>query len=186
MLVGIACSSGTLKEPPVPSIDLSTPEAAIKSYWRVCDWKVERQNYFYSKYKNIFNQERSLKENISFKFFQEDIIKKFIIPSNEYFSKRNYKYSKDIIEMKKETDTRVVAIVKIKNITPIPDNAEKTEYSMKEREKGRLYKVVLEKNQNNEWKIAAIYNYYEFNNTWSLYTGEFKPDVPTYGYLPIE
>lgn len=65
-------------------------------------------------------------------------------------------YSKEIIEVKSESETRAIVFAKIKNNTPIPDGARPDVEDIKTREKGKNYKYVLEKDSEG-WKVVQVY-----------------------------
>lgn len=64
-------------------------------------------------------------------------------------------YERDIRKIENETETRAVAIVWMRNITPIPVGAEPTNFDKERRSEGSEYKFVLGKTSEG-WKIEDI------------------------------
>ena len=67
--------------------------------------------------------------------------------------------------MKKETDTRVIAMVRVLNITPIPAGAEQIESVSKWRQEGKRFKIVLEL-ENARWLISDILELSGYPEKW--------------------
>jgi hypothetical protein len=90
-------------------------------------------------------------------------------------------YSREIVEVKVESDTRAIVLAKIKATTPIPSGATPDADDLKKREEGFPYKYLLEK-VGSEWKIAQIYSYASYkDNHWDpLYTETPAPRVHSY------
>lgn len=75
-------------------------------------------------------------------------------------------YVREIEEAKVETDSRATVTATIKNITPIPPNADESDYLTEERKKGTRYKYELTKS-GNSWKVEDVFY-------WGEYTKEFE------------
>ena len=92
-------------------------------------------------------------------------------------------FSRDILEVKVESDSRAVVVAVLKNTTPIPQGAEVTKFDEERRRDGERYKYVLFKDQSG-WRVAEIWE-------WSAYPsphwkksrpGDGKPTVPSLTY----
>ena len=89
-------------------------------------------------------------------------------------------YSRDIQEVKAESETRAVVFATIKNVTPIPQGAEPDESDKKYRADGFRFKYVLEKTSDG-WKIAQVFKYRDYmrSDPWeSVYQPRDKPRYP--------
>lgn len=88
-------------------------------------------------------------------------------------------YDREILEVKQETETRAVALVKIINATP--SSASRTLEDEKRRNRGERFKYLLE-NTADGWKVSQVYQY----DDASRYTGgsdwpkQYTPYVETY------
>lgn len=88
--------------------------------------------------------------------------------------------SRDIAEVKVESETRAVVLAKIKPATPIPVGAVLTAEQSKRREEGARYKYVLEK-VGVEWKVAQIYQFWDFgDDPWKPIFEEVRTRTPHY------
>lgn len=154
--------------PPAPQVlrDLSTPDRALKSYWTASE-------------SLAINDYQRIKEYIA------DRIKIF----GPYLSEQELntlkqdtgitKLSREIVEVKTESESRAVVIARIKNATPYQAGVTISDYQKKSRENGDLYKYVMER-VGSEWKIGEIYSYREWMSppSWSRYR-DSDPYVPT-------
>lgn len=92
----------------------------------------------------------------------------------------NYVYSREITEVKTESETRAIVFAKIKNITPIPEGAIAGEHEKNRRAEGTEFKYVTEKSVEG-WKVVKVYEKSEFNNSWfERYKLDSEPDYPFY------
>jgi hypothetical protein len=74
------------------------------------------------------------------------------------------KYSRSIGSVTYHNDSKATAIVRITNITPVPENSEPTTDEIERRKRGLNYRFVLEKEQD-KWKISEIWRPWFFNGS---------------------
>jgi len=90
------------------------------------------------------------------------------------------KLQRDIDSVKQETDSRAVALVRIKNVTPIPDGVKPFPREFKEHEGGVMFRYILEKEGTN-WKVAEVWINYDIFG-WRKYTEKRTPSFPSSVY----
>ncbi len=94
-------------------------------------------------------------------------------------------FSRDIDEVKTESETRAIVFATIRNATPIPPGAEPDELDKKWRAAGFKYKYLVEKT-GGAWKISQVYKYDEGNkylkkDVWGkVYEPLSGPRYPAY------
>lgn len=149
-LLAASCQSfaeGNL--PSSPPADLSTPENALQSYWKMRDWSNDVQRI-------------SITDNKSF--------------SNSTFPKamatvttgeaRSYwlhfhladppQTQRTIISTSWESPSRVVFVVNLKNISPIPDGVTPNAIEVELRQKGQNNRYVVERDDEG-WKVSEAF-----------------------------
>lgn len=156
-----------------PKLDLTTPEKAIYSYQALKNWELAALQSVTSSLTRQYN--KKLTEATSkidthvFNAFTERSVS--ILKDND---RRAYSYYSDkvirqyefvIQEMKKETDTRVVAIVHVKNSTPIKSDISLDYFDKKRREEGALYKFELELDKG-RWLISQLSQFDRNSSKW--------------------
>lgn len=90
-----------------------------------------------------------------------------------------YRLSREILEVKQETETRAVVLVRIRNVAPVPENAVWTDYDRQARRDGDLYRYILER-ASNGWRVSQIKAKRSYDDTWS---DQYRPErvsVPTF------
>ena len=147
------------------NLDLATPDKALKSYWAVRDSVRAKQVEIFSQNKDRFQsaeaQMSAVADGAVAKSFSFDIT------SIDTFSR-------DLIDVKVESESRAVIVVVIKNSTPIPAGAEISKFDEELRRDGERYRYILEKNQTG-WRVSEIWE-------WSTYpSAEWKKKLPRDG-----
>lgn len=130
----------------IPNVDLSTPEKTIYSYQDAINWKLactsrEFKVEYHTKIDPVFNP-----------FFQPRIVK--MIKENRAFFDEEEKYEFHIESMNNETGARAIAVVRVRNVTPLPAGVDLASAS-KLRDAGELFTFILE-NDNSRWLVADI------------------------------
>ncbi len=159
----------TVKSPPstspatAPTVapDISTPDRALKSYWRAkdafrkaqFDWQVRKVPELQSLTNKISIDIKSLTTGDVLSF-HEGVWKKayeqpYIHPDE---------YSREIEDIKQDTESRATAIVRVRNSTPIPEGVVVSDSDKKRRDEGERLKYVLEKDSSG-WKLAQTYKF---------------------------
>lgn len=162
-----------------PKPDLSTPEKAIYSYQAFKNWSNEVINAV--SIKNYSEHEAKVAP-VKFAHFNDRTVQIFKQHDDYIHKNPADKYEFSIIEMKKETDTRVVAIVNIRNVTPIPSDVVPSENDIKQRADGFKFKFELEL-ENSKWLISQITKWEEYSKVWSYPIKKREPSANTHVYL---
>jgi hypothetical protein len=148
-------------------LDLTTPDKALKSYWSVIDAAVYNEKSVKDKYSS----------ELSSAYSQLALVQSKTIYEERYSNSRPIEtFSRDIIEVKVESESRAVIETLIKNTTPNPKGAELADFQKESREDGVRYKYVLEKNKN-AWIVIEIWSWWEYSSKWNKYLPSDKPEV---------
>lgn len=126
--------------------DLSSPDNALKTWWRSLDAVEELGNkeckaYVKQRAESNYYQQISTGQVLNYLVTDDSACKLTIV-------------EREIVEVKQETDTRAVAIARIKNATPT--DIKPTDEQKEKRRVGSLYKYLLEK-EGGEWKVSKVY-----------------------------
>lgn len=156
-----------------PAVDLSTPDRAIKSYWAMVD-ATNAAEY------EIILESRSRHRDVRARLnslFSADV-RNSLEP--EYM--REEIFSRDIVSVDVETESRAVIVATIRNATPIPANAEVSKSDEEQRRDGDRYKYVLER-EGEDWLVAEIWEYASYLRDWrKVVPRDTTPSVPQFTY----
>lgn len=149
----IVPSAATQTAAQIPSpgveIDTSSPDNALKSWWRVLDHREQ-----------ITSAECAKRNAEYFALFervaQGDPLRQYTAMEREYCAPETYE--REIHEVETESETRAVIFAKIRNVTPIPAGADLSPEDRKNREDGYRYSYLLEKTAEG-WKVSAVYRF---------------------------
>lgn len=135
-----------------PTIDLTTPDKSIKSYWGLKDWVKdnERQLVLSVIQKNMEYVTTGVLPTVSLSG-----VKAYFSRSIEQSSSLS-KLKRKIESVKQETESRAIVVARIMNDDPIPQGVVMSEEDKKNRELGTIFKYVLEKDKDG-WKVAEVY-----------------------------
>lgn len=146
------------KSPASPELDLKSPDSAVKSWWRVFDYKMELE-------KEDCLRRAGGKSDAYLQVLRKMVNIDFLKSEEKASSINNCvseKFDREIQEVKVESETRAIVIAKIKNTTPIPPDADRSEFIMEARAKGELFKYLFEKTEA-DWRLSEVYKYDESN-----------------------
>lgn len=153
--------------PPMPVVDISTPDKALKSYWEARDWLSARTT------------ERDSREWADQAEAGGQLIAKVTggtVAAN--FSRRDLfpveRFDRSIDEVKVETESRAVALATVKNVTPIQVGAEPSKFETEWREQGAKVKYVLEKGPAG-WQVSEIFEWNKYSRQFELHYMAKKP-----------
>lgn len=153
---------------PVIEVDASTPDRAIKSYWLLLDkLRSDYHNNYNSHLPTILRQQEAMAKMMTGAAYDGIKAKSDALEL----------FSREILDVKVESESRAVIIAKIKNSTPIPVGAEVSKLQEQSRSEGDKYKYVLEK-ANFGWQVAEIWDFktYTSPSGWSkIIPGDGKP-----------
>lgn len=129
------------------TMDTSTPDKALKSYWAVRDMIRDKRHELAVENLARYQALDSAMDAVADGALREEFAAKANPPET---------FSRDIIDLKVESESRAVAVARIKNTTPVPAGAEMNSYAEAKRRDGERYKYVLEKSQAG-WRVAEIW-----------------------------
>ncbi len=89
-------------------------------------------------------------------------------------------YQREILEVRQETASRAVILARVRNVSPIPANAVVGGFEAELRGTGELYRYVYEKDPGG-WKLSQVYSRYPGESDWREYYDP-RPVVPTWTY----
>lgn len=172
----ISCSKNdpqiqSQKSAPVAKVpvDTSTPDKTLKSYWAVSDLV---RNKKYEIYRQFFEKFTGADADMSAVTINA-LAKESAVNPGPLDT-----FSRDILEVKVESESRAVIIAVIKNSTPIPSGAELTSWDEKRRINGDRYRYILEKGQFG-WRISEVWG-------WSIYPDpDWEKIRPSHGKLHV-
>lgn len=178
-----ACSSNGAPENAVSgpqkivNVETNSPDQTIKSWWKIRDLANEE------KAKECERNSARLREHIATKYTASVFTGPALVSVQRPAQCEVDMYSRDIVEVKVESETRAVVLATIKATTPIPAGATPAEHELKNRAEGYRYKYVLEK-VGSVWKIAQIYTlqtYRTDSDPWDpLFSDSPKPYISSY------
>lgn len=134
-------------------LQLSSPDQSVKTWWKIRDLS------------EVADEKFCRKRQVDYKSSQDYEYVKAVSTGVVAASAEPLPYackvktfSRDIQEVKVESETRAVVLARIKATTPLPAGIALDSHESKWRDEGELYKYVLEK-VGKEWKISQIYTF---------------------------
>jgi hypothetical protein len=177
LLILLAACDGGKQQPTAvhgdsaPAIDTSTPDRTLKSYWAVRDYVLQRERLLALDALPQYQVAERLLDTVAAAPVAS--AQRRLAPPIETFSR-------DIVEVKVESESRAVALATIKNISPIPPGAEVSRFDEEQRRNGERLRYVLEK-EGSGWRVAEVW-------TWQSYGAPgWKKAMPVDGrpYVPV-
>jgi hypothetical protein len=152
-------------------IDISTPDNALKSYWAVRDSISAQQFGARNLYEDSDRNKRAESQMAS---VSEQPISKIFTEDTRVLDS----YSREIVEVKIESESRAVIIVVVKNTTPVPEGAVPTQDEAKSRSDGDRYRYVMGHDKSG-WRVSEVLSWQSYFSKWTkLYPHSDKPSVP--------
>lgn len=168
---------------PAVEIDTSSPDNALKSWWRVLDYREQVTSAECAK-RNIQKKPDyfALFERVA----QDAPLKQYTSVEIAYCAPETFE--REIQEVKNESETRSIIFAQIRNTSPIPAGADPTPDDRKSRADGYRYKYLLEKTADG-WKVSGVYRFNEINQRYKMgdawekiYTFSSTPSYPNFVY----
>jgi hypothetical protein len=154
-------------------INTQSPDQALKTWWRYLDAKADME---------VTRCTANLAKVVNF-----DVSRITTGEMEQALNSRTLKclgsvYSREITEVKQETETRAIVFVKITNVTP--STASHTSEQEKRRSQGEQYKYLIEKTSSG-WKVSQAYLYSSTNKLvgredWEKSYAPYVESYPTY------
>lgn len=156
------------------NLDLATPDKALKSYWAVRDSVRAKQVELLAQSKEGFQSAEAQMSAVA----DGSLAKSFSFDTAPIDA-----FSRDLIDVKVESESRAVIVVVIKNSTPIPAGAEVSKFDEERRRDGERYRYILEKNQAG-WRVSEIWEWSKYPSAeWKkTQPRDGKPNVPSLTY----
>lgn len=143
--------------PAAPKVDLSTPERALESYWA-------RQGWYRGLAHDAFDQAKR-------KLPAAREVYGAVATGNELKLQTSFaQYPHEVLDRKiegtrHETESRAVLLARLRNVTPVPEGAKPAPWEVERREKGAVFRYVLEKEPAG-WKVAQIWQHDDVLAIW--------------------
>lgn len=135
-------------------VDTSTPDKTLKSYWAVSDLVRRKKHEIYRQFIEKFADASAEISAVTMNALaNESSVNQSPLET----------FSRDILEVKVESESRAVIIAVIKNSTPIPPGAELTNWNEKHRINGDRYRYIFEKDQSG-WRVAEVWGWSNYPN----------------------
>lgn len=167
---------------PSLNIDITTPDRALKSYWQGKD----AVSKFHKDWQaNHIKEINDSKQKIGFdpKTLMTSDVLASQIERDKPNNFQHTEYSREILDIKQDTESHATVLVKIRNITPAPEGVTISVSDQASREEGKKLKYILEK-ETDGWKLAQIYTLDKYidNGQWRqlLKADTFKSSVQTF------
>lgn len=168
---------------PTVEIDTTSPDAAVKSWWRVLDYR--------DQITSAQCLEQNVKETPTYfpmfeKLAQEAALRHYTEEERDCAASL---YEREIQEVKSESDTRALVFAKIRNVSPIQPGADPSPDDRNKRADGYRFKYLLEKTAAG-WKVSQAYRFdyinqkYKLGDPWEkVYSTDTTPEYPYFVYF---
>lgn len=161
------------------TVDISTPDRALQTFWD----QVDAMEEFDKATAEPEDPKKTAKlMEPLFALFAPKLEERFRYEVLNPVKKPELKISRTIDEVKVETPTRAVAIVTIRNATPIPPNVRLDENQEKLRRDGKRIRYVFTK-ADDGWKVAEMYEWQSYANTWKSMFPDVREPPSGYDYV---
>jgi hypothetical protein len=188
VLVGLSACSKTETTTGAPKsavfnkvpIDISTPDNALRSYWAVID-SINLQRGELDNQRDILN---AVKETVSqLRSVSDEKVYKTKIDNSRLLEI----FSRDITEVKIESDSRAIIFVSIKNITPLPLGVALLKHEEEWRREGSRFRYTMGGDKSG-WRVTEIFEWQEYlsPDNWKKISPDdgrpYMPSLASYGY----
>ncbi|PZP91144.1 MAG: hypothetical protein DI587_36340 [Variovorax paradoxus] len=120
------------------------------------DWRMQS---WYSEYERYDKSNETVKYRELAAAVRSDKVQPVVKP------RRLQTFDRTIEEVKVESESRAVVLVRIKNTTPLIPTEVPDKWDTEKRSKGDLYRYVLEKAGDN-WRVAEVWEFADYISTW--------------------
>jgi hypothetical protein len=174
-----AGTEATGPTPPIPKIDLSTPDRAIRTYWALQDHvSAVRDDPTTADGRLIAramaaSEKRATALNAILGGVTTGAAKAELeAPTDMFGDTARVTMYREILEVKNESETRAVVLARVKNTTPVPSG--KRAFDEEEARDGKVYRYVFEREAAG-WKLAQVFSQSRYSKEWQPY---FTPPLP--------
>lgn len=167
-------STPTTAETPAPTIDRTTPDKALRSYWAMRDYTAAQLHGVAREYMRKSAEIYSGLNVVAGVDLVRGLTGKIEPPES---------FTRDILEVKVESDSRAVIDTIVRNSTPVPPGAEPTAYGERARRFGERFRYVLDKEAEG-WRVVEIWDWDDIlTKNWNKrYPKEDRPYYPALAF----
>lgn len=169
--------AGALQKFDAIALDTSTPDRLLKSIWAMMD--AGRSLACYTKPRleeklsdgtavgNLDGRTQMLRrlDAVSVGTAKSALDAYQVDKGLEYCLKFKEEFDRQVSEIKMETESRAVAFVTVRNVTPIPEGADSSNDVQKWRAEGERFKFEFSKEQSG-WKLEQVSKYEKYGEKW--------------------
>jgi hypothetical protein len=176
-----ADSAASARNRPLPdtafAVDLSTPDRALRTYWRIRSMADTIGQPIDTAAVRFQNWQRA--DSVLARIYGGDALAEY---SRTRQPSLHPRYTREILAVEPETDTRATVLARIRNVTPVPPGAVADEYAARRRAEGDVYRYVFERDSAG-WKLVQVLTKsYPGDMTWRTYFHPEDLSVPTWTY----
>lgn len=179
----ISCAKTDLPTTGAPEVvrpvqtDMTTPDKALKSFWAVRDAVRKTQADLFAKHLEEYRASQGQINAVAAGALAKTFAAEVDVPET---------FSRDIVDVKVESESRAVIVASIKNTSAIAAGAEPSKYEEERRRDGDRYKYVLERDQTG-WRVAEIWEWRAYPSPdWKKSRpDDGKPRVPSLTYYGV-
>lgn len=148
------------------TLDTSTPDRALQSYWRVLDFPSEKPEMkaVTAAYRRMQLPQRAA----AWRRVTDGVV---LADKADTASYPDQVYEREIVEVKAESETRSVIIARMRNVTPVPTGSVVSETEARMRTEGETFRYILEKGSNG-WRVTQAQRKDYIGDGWRNY---FEP-----------
>ncbi|HLM69199.1 MAG TPA: hypothetical protein VK358_16795 [Longimicrobium sp.] len=173
--------SASVRNRPLPdsafALDLSTPDRALRTYWHIRSMADTIGQPVDTAAVRFQNWQRA--DSVLARVYGGDALAEY---RRVREPAKRQRYSREILAVEPESDTRATVLARIRNVTPVPPGAVADAYAARRRAEGDVYRYVFERDSAG-WKLVQVLaKSYPGDMTWHNY---FQPEdlaVPTWTY----
>ncbi|TXI03113.1 MAG: hypothetical protein E6Q76_14295 [Rhizobium sp.] len=138
------------------AIDRSTPDRALKSYWALKDAISVQQGLQWNR---AAMEANASMDRLGLAASPEIVAEKMVL------RERGYRFERELLEVRAESETRAVASARMRNITPVPTGITLSEAEQLQRLSWHPYRYVLGKDQKG-WRVEEIWEGTDNGQSW--------------------
>jgi hypothetical protein len=151
-LVAMVAAGSPAAQPPPPAADLASPEAALRSYWGLLDWREQalRERGPVDPTEAAYHRQMmEITAGRTRQFYQsvQSLIQ----------ARRRTRLERRIISHMQESPQRAVIVANIRNVTPVPKGAKPSAALVRQRKKGEDFRYVLALDAT-QWKVLEVWS----------------------------
>jgi hypothetical protein len=153
LLAAMAAAAGAAAQSSSPpAADLASPEAALRSYWRLLDWREQalRERGPVDPTEAAYQRQMmEITAGRTRQFYQsvQSVVE----------ARRRTKLERKIVSNTQESPQRAVIVANIRNVTPVPRGAKPSPALVRQRKKGEDFKYVLALDAT-QWKVLEVWS----------------------------